>query len=116
MDLGQIEAAILEYALTGVLPAEIVDRFMQLEKVVKKYKIEKKVALKTIPETFADLRGFRLTEAQTNAIKKRVLQAYWDNFLIKKAPHLNHPDIPHEIKAAFLSVIYQRGGYFFTAR
>lgn len=92
------------------------NRLLQLEKVVKRYKAETNTTLKTIPDTFADLRGFRLTEQQTNAIKKRVLQAYWDNFLIKKAPHLNHPDIPHEIKSALLSIVYQRGGYFFTTR
>lgn len=108
MDLGQIEPAILEFALSGVLPKEIVNRFLQLEKVVKKHKADNKTTLKTIPDAFADLRGFRLTEQKTNAIKKRVLQAYWDNFLIKKAPHLNHPHIPHEIKAALLSMIYQR--------
>jgi hypothetical protein len=108
MDLGQIEPTILEYALTGVLPKETVDRFLQLERVVKKFKADNKITLKIIPDAFADLRGFRLTEEQTNAIKKRVLQAYWDNFLIKKAPHLNHPHIPHEIKAPFLSMIYQR--------
>ena len=116
MDLWKIEPTILEYALSEVLPREIVDRFLQLEKVVKQYKVDNKTTLKTIPDTFADRRGFSLTEGQTNAIKKRVLQAYWDNFLIKNAPHLNHPHIPHEIKAALLSMIYQRWGYFLTTR
>jgi hypothetical protein len=88
-----------------------------LKSVVKKYKEENKgKTLKFIPDSFSDLRGFRLTEKQTNAIKKRALQAYWDIFLIKKFPHLDNPDIPHEIKSVLLSIIYQRGGYFFTAK
>lgn len=121
-DLGQIDEAILRYALDTIVEPEMIERIVLLSKKAKEFRKTKDKdgklpthALKEIPADFHDVASLKLTEKQTSAMKVRIMQAYWDTYLKKHVPNIDNPGfVSDQIKAALMSIIYHRGGYFFS--
>ncbi len=121
MDLGQVEENILRYALDTIVAPAMIERIVLLSKTAQAFRKTKdsewKIpthAMKKIPEEFSDLTDFKLSEKETHDFKLRIMQAYWDIYLKKHVPKIDEPDFAtDEMRAALMSIIYHRGGYFF---
>lgn len=122
-DLGQIDENILRYALDTIVEPAIIERIVLLSKTVQAYRKTKGAdgkipahAMKEIPPEFADIANLKLTEKQTKDVKMRIMQAYWDTYLKKHIPNIDTPGfVTDDMRAVLLSIIYHRGGYFFSS-